>query len=1399
MSKYRFMNPYRLFLFFFLISRFLYSQETEMTVTYISTQNGLADNEVNSIIKDKTGFMWFGTNDGLSRYDGYNLKNYTPKNNFLYVLKLLQTDDGLIWCASTNGLYCFDPVNERFIRVKDSEGESTELILKNRVTGLVKGADNALWLSTNKGLYHISNISREQLQTGPIKIKIYQKENTSIPTNLLTSLHMDTTEDILWIGSSDAFLISFDLKTNKFTKISLVVNSNEKGAITNINTIFEKENALWIGTMGGGIVKLNKTSLALEVIQRKASGNSISHDDIYSIQSDNSGNLWAGTWNGIDRIALSNTSLNKAKIDNFNWDHPFFNERLENRISTLYWEKSGVMWIGTFGGGVVKISIRNSNFKRYNFDSRFEVNSFLEDKEGYLWISMYHGAIKNSLQKTGKAVDFTFNSFNKEKLQSGLGSNIILCSAMDANGTLWFGSNQSSLYRKEAKSKRFYELKITPKNEPNWEGFVKALCIDLLGNFWIGTDNGLVYYDVKKETFQVIRASSKQKKTINNDHVRSVFQDSKGQLWVGTDYGLNKLVAHENGEFTFDSFNDAYISNEIFYNQEVWCIFEDSEFRLWIGYRGGLGEFDTLNGRIIIYNTHSGLPNNFVTCITEDTKGNLWIGTNSGISKFNKTSKEVKTYYIANNNRAAYKDSFGNLYFGNNKGFLSFHPKDIKKNSWIPPVIISDLKIDNTSIYLGDTINDQIIFNKALPFVKEIRLNHLNHNFALEFVALSYPFQAFNKYAYKLVGKQQEWTVVNARSRTVNFNDLEPGQYTFMVKGSNCDGVWSTIPTELKITILPVWWDTVWARIIFGFLFVASLFLVYYFRERRNQKKQWRTAAKLKLEHHLKIAKIEKRKEEELSEMKSKFFTNLSHEIRTPLTLIIAPLQDILNQKTVPLKIKVPLKVMDVNANRLLKLINQLLDFRKIERGKMALHINEGDIHVFTKAIFNTFKPFAKSKSIRYTYAGTKKPFLMWFDHRNLEIVIINLLSNAFKFTPIEGTVTVKVQRVEIEGVSFCRISIIDTGKGIALKHQKHLFDRFYQVPVNQQDYQNGTGIGLSIVKEVITLHKGTVTVTSTLGEGAKFELLIPVNKKEYPAKYMDVLPEKSVLINEQTRKEEPVEAIEEVVEEPMLCAPSQSNGTILIVDDTEEILNYLKGVFKSKYHVLEASNGKIGLKLAKKHLPDLIISDVMMPVMSGVELCKILKESEKTSHIPIILLTAKASEHQKIEGLQLGADDYIIKPFDSVLLCAKVDSFIANRKKAKDFFKQKITLGPKAVTLDSQEVKFLKTAIDLIERDIMNPEFNVQVLAENLHMSQATLYRKTKAFTDLSITQFIRSIRLKRAAQIIVLNDYTISEVSNMVGFSDQGYFRKCFLKQFGVNPSVYAKRETQRSAEVD
>ncbi len=1366
--------------FIILFSFIIHGQESVFSVEYITIQNGLADNTINSIIKDNTGFMWFGTNNGISKFDGYNIQNFNPNNYFINVLDLLQTEDGLIWCPSSNGLYCFDPKTEQFISLSNNKG--SKKIIEGKINSICKGKNQSLWIASSQGLWHLSQIDKESLRNNTFNSTHYDTTNSTIPSSILTSVLHDSKKPLLWIGSWDQFLFNFNTDTREFNKIPIKIHNYNHKKITTINTLYSQDSTLWIGTIQGGLVKMNTSNYTYEIIEHQKT-QQLSHNDIYGIQSDFYGNLWVGTWNGIDHIHKKSNARDPYKIEHYNRDHPFFNEKLENRISTLYWDDGGTIWIGTFGGGVVKIDFSNNKYKRYKFDSRYEINSFTEDKDGFLWISMYHGGIKKSNEKISKNTLYTFKNFTKKQSNSGLTTDIILCAAKDNKENIWFGTDESTLYKKDKNGEGFSVHKIAPINQPTWKEPIKALHIDNEGVFWIGTDKGLLRYDKKKGDIQRIPQVDQKNNHIETNYIKCITQDSEKTIWVGTCFGIQKVI-NINNHYFLQSFDDISISSEVLINKEVWTIYEDNKQNLWIGYRGGLGHYDRKNNNFTIHNIRDGLANNFVSCIIEDNENNLWLGTASGISKFNLTSKKFENLYIANNNRAAFKDNFGNLYFGNNNGFVTFNPKNIKRNKNVPAVIISDLIINNRSVSVNTVTNGQVILNKTIPYTSSIRLEHLNESFALEFNSLSFPFKEFNKYAYKLEGLDVNWTEVNSRSRIVSFHNLAAGDYTFLVKAANSEGIWNTKATKLHIKIVPAWWDTWWAKLLLIITITFLLLAIYYIRIRRIYVIEHQNSERIKLEHTLKTAKFEKNKETELSEIKSKFFTNLSHEIRTPLTLILTPLHDLIQSDSLTNKIKEQLKPIEKNAFKLLKLVNQLMDFRKIISNRMQLQISEIDIDIFVKEIFDSFIPLAKQQNIRYNYINTQGSFKMWFDRTNMEIVITNLIQNAFKFSPTNSEITIKIDVFSIDNC--CKISVKDTGKGISKKDQLHLFERYYQASKSTDVHFKGSGIGLSLVKEIIDLHNGKITIDSTYGKGAAFQVTLPIRKEQYPSAQILKLPEEisKKIYTDFTTSQPQIDFIKK-----------ENNKHILLVEDNPEILLFLKKIFQESYQISEATNGIEALNIIEIKHPDLIICDLMMPVMDGVTLCQKLKKELKTSYIPIILLTANTNEIKKIEALASGVDAYITKPFETQVLKAKVENCIENRKRLKNFFSKKITLEPHNIEIKSSEEIFLLKTIKLIENNLTSNTFNVKILAEKLNMSQATLYRKVKMFTDLSITQFIKSIRLKRAAQLLKLQKYSISEISNMVGFSDIAYFRKIFFNQFDMNPSVYAKKHSPPS----
>ncbi|TLX71946.1 response regulator [Labilibacter sediminis] len=1371
------------FIILILISSFtIKGSQYEISAEYITIQQGLSDNNVNVILKDQMGFIWFGTNDGLNRFDGFTVKQFKPTQDIINILAMHQSPDGHIWIGTTDGLYVFDPKIEKFVlHLKQGPNETISL-LSSRITGVVGNLNDGIYISSANGLgilkFKYGRINPEEI-TLEWKLKEDLKEG-SLPHNQLMCITSDN-NGTYWLGTNGNLIIQYDSGNNSFYPYKIDTHKHSTSHFY-LSAIYNKGDKLIIASIGGGIIAFDKSTHTTRSITYKPNdASSLNHPDVYAVQYDNHGEMWAGTWHGLSH---NTNTFTAPAFHHYNWEHPLFYEKLENRIISMLYDSSGVLWLGTHGGGAVKINLEDRFFKRIHLNSRYEVKGFSMDASKHLYLATYHGGFIKTRESIKSGAPYNLISYTpSEKGNRYIPSDIILSTTTDERGNVWFGTIESSLIKYNPVTEKTTVIQVKPKQIKDWKGRIRALHIDSRGRFWLGTTNGLIYYDRNANTFYLTKGSPQRKYSLFNNSIRAILEDSKGSLWVGTNRGLNKLIYHQVDSFRFNQFNDLYTSPGVLDQKEVWALHEMPDGKLWIGYRGGLGYFDELKGSIHFLNKRNGLCHNFVTCLADNGNNDLWIGTNSGISKLDTRTLTFSNYFIANNNRASFRDHKGYLYFGNHKGFLYFHPDSIILDSYLSPVVITGIRLRNKNVEVNENIKGKVILTQAAPYTSAIELNYPHNSFTIEYNGLSYLLQHNNQFMYQLENYDNEWVTVDGSQRSVTYNNIPAGEYVFKVKSANKDGVWNPDVTSLVITIYPPWFKTWWAKILYVVILFALIGSIFRIRIKQIYKKQTQENLRKDLEYQLAISKIEKEKQQEVNDMKSRFFMNISHELRTPLTLIMAPIQELMDINDLPEKIKNRLTRVNKNAIQLYRLISQLLDLRKSETGQMHLQANQKDIVKFTRSIMVSFEHYAQTRKIDLRFESEPTSLLLWFDMPKLETILTNLLSNAIKFTPAKGTIQLTVSK-DINQ-NRCIVSVKDSGTGIPVKEQEHIFERFYQGSTSSSSSLFGSGIGLALVKDLVELHKGEITVHSAKGKGATFKVSLPLGKSHLSKD--DFAPEQ---VSEHKTDSSIITSLDMQADQKEKKQHPAKDQQILIVEDNIEIRHYIRSIFKEDYKVIEANNGQEGFKMAEKHNPSLIISDIMMPVMDGIELCTAIKKDEETCHIPVILLTAKITDQEQLSGLETGADDYITKPFNPTILKLKVDNLLATRHRLRSYYSNKVTLTPTNLELEPKDEKFIREAIELVEKNLLNPLFNAKMLAENLNMSQPTLYRRIKTFTGDNIAEFIRSIRLKRAAQIVSSGQYNIAEVADMVGFSDASYFRKCFTKQFGVTPSKYKKK---------
>jgi signal transduction histidine kinase/DNA-binding response OmpR family regulator/streptogramin lyase len=1064
---------------------------------------------------------------------------------------------------------------------------------------------------------------------------------------------------------------------------------------------------------------------------------------IFSMEEDKHGNLWVGTMG--KGLAIINKERTKVSFYKKNLSDP--NSISNDDIAFIYRDNTDIFWLGGFGGGINKYDDAVNKFQNYQDYYSDNLTSLIEDRNGNVWfvngskgVSRYHPST-NSFK----------NFMNKNFWQYSI--------CEDSYGNIWTTNPHVGL-SKFSRDKQAFLLEIRFP----------------AGYILISGPDGKIYCSTMGQGLKAINPLTKEIEDIPSGKTFSSFSSfctGNNKIWIGGNKGML-------GEFDFITRKIAghqleYKGEKI--SQRIISVLEDKKGNIWVAPSGrGLYLVDNDTKKCIkVYDESTGMPNNDLVTLLEDHNGNIWASTNNGLCVLDPVTEKIKTYTTRDglvnnefNSFVAFKNKNGRLYFGGMEGFNYFYPEQLKENKAIPPVVLTDFQIFNKSVPVGGPKDPTSYFlETGIDQVKSIELSYDQNVFSFEFAALNFSLQEKNKFAYRMEGFDKDWIYTDSK-RTATYTNLNPGKYRFKVKASNNDGVWNEKGTSLQVIINPPFWRTWWAYLTYPFI---GAFMIYGTWKHFTNKQ--------KLQNELNLKALESQKLQEIDEIKTRFYTNVSHEFRTPLTLILGPLETALSLSAFKgeNEIKSNLELVNRNAQRLLALINQLMDFSKLESGNMKLDLEEADLIPFLRTCTLSFSSLAVSKGIELAFVTTAEQLITLFDKDKLEKILNNLLSNALKFTRQGGSVSVFVDSTENELL----LQVTDDGIGIPEDQVGEIFNRFYQVNNSSKTF-DGTGIGLALLKELVSFHNGTINVKSNAGSGTVFTLRFPIQIKELKKTANSeklTFREGVILAREKEAEWTESHFLNGDVEE------EENKSIILVVEDNPEIRAYVVSAFGKEFIILEAENGEKGLAVAEKNIPDLIITDIMMPVMDGQELCRLLKTNEKTSHIPVILLTAKASQESKLEGFETGADDYITKPFYLKELQVRVKNLIEQREKLRKRFTREVKLQPKEIAITSADENFLNRCISVIEQHMSDPDFSVDAFGKEVGMSRSQLHRKLKALTDQSTSEFIRNIRLKRAAELIKNKFGNTAEVSYEVGFNSVSYFIKCFKEVYGKTPT--------------
>lgn len=1355
-------------------------QPVDIRFSRLDINNGLSQNHVNCIYKDTRGFIWIGTMSGLNRFDGHTFKIYkhsttdstSISDNF--VTSILQGADGKLWIGTRNGYNIFDPRTETFHHHLPADLQNSPLKLNQIVSAFCDAKKNLWFITDTIGIIWYRPLEKKWTHIVP-----RETDSGSLASNAVTSMTQDSKGNY-WFINRQGILEQMNPKTLSVQKRINIYNGYKKE-----NYFYylyaDSDDEIWI--YADAPMDLLCYSPANNTLRKYVQGNTNRHLNnslIRGIIEQSPGYIWIGTDHGGINI------LNK-KNNTFRYvlNHPDRENSLsENVVTSMYKDNQGIIWVGTFKKGLNYYHPDLIKFRHYKHEPSNptsigydDINCFAEDKNGNIWIGTNGGGLYYFDRRTERFRHYIHNPTDRNSLSS----NVIVKLYVDKNNVLWIGSYFGGLSKFDGKRFTHYQHRSDDPHSLS-DNKVWDIFVDSKGYFWVATlGGGLELFDPQREQFSHFR--SNMRNSVSSDYVLCITEDKNNNLWIATAVGLNKfdIINRRFEYFYHDASQPQSLSNN-----NVICVLVDNRGLIWAGTREGLNVMEPQSRQFRRLYSNDGLADNIIQTLAEDNFGNIWVGTPSGLTrvsvKMDENSQILFTFQNYDksdglqgkefNEKACLKLSTGEILFGGTNGFNLFDPAKIRTNPNIPPVVFTNLQIFNQNVEVNKPFNRRAILTSSISETQKIVLKYRENVFSIEFAALNYLHPEKNQYQYILEGFNDRWLRPDPGQHKVTYTNLDPGRYVLRVIASNDDGIWNHTGAALEIEILPPFYRSRWAILLYC-IFLAGLLLL--------ARKILLDRARMRF--NIENARRESQRLHELDMMKIKFFTNISHEFRTPLTLIISPLDKILkNLKDGELKSQ--LTLVHRNAQRLLRLVNQLLDIRRMEVKEFKLHPQYADIVAFVKEISHSFSDIAESQHIQYSFHSNVATLFMYFDTDKVDKILYNLLSNAFKFTPQGGQIQVELKyqkNASNENRGNVEISVKDSGIGIPRDKHEKIFEQFFQHELPGNVINQGSGVGLALVKEFVKLHQGTVRVESEPDKGSCFIVTLPV------------ITEVSV---ETDLIEENI-ATAGIDQSDENTSRQHKSVSVLIIEDNHDLRFYLKDNLRHRYTVYEASDGTEGYKKVLSLFPDLVISDIVLPGMDGIEICRKIKTDRRTSHIPVILLTAHTTTDQKISGFEAGADDYITKPFTYEILESRIRNLIRQRDALRKSFQNQIEIEPSAVEVVSLDKKFIQKAIEIVEKNIDNTEFSVEELSHELNMSRVNLYKKLLSLTGKTPIEFIRIIRLKRAAQLLRGSQLTISEIAYKVGFNNPKYFTKYFKEEFGVLPSVYAQQESDSKKE--
>jgi signal transduction histidine kinase/ligand-binding sensor domain-containing protein/DNA-binding response OmpR family regulator len=1342
-------QKYHLLLLFCMLLNRSHAQQPLHEFSTLNIHHGLSNNQVNCIYKDARGFLWFGTMGGLNRYDGSNFRHFrhsiadSLSLSDDYIMGLFAAPGKRMYVKTRNGDNLYDPVLEQFTPAPvwlKSLG-----LPQAGVTSILPAGDTCWVAYADSGLYRIlagnkvarvplrnprraqiADIRRENAQHMMLLYKDGRLERLDIRTGrtlmetdifcqyvtkppLSLQLFIDAEHDLwLYMPSSDFGAMYYNPRngtTRLLSRRNMVLNNDI------VNSIIQDEHGrIWIGTDHGGVNVVNKKDFtATTITSRIEDTKSIAENAIYALYKDDQGIIWCGTY----KRGVSYYAENKMKFRLYEHKHGIAGSLPYNDVNCFAEDAKGNIWIGTNGGGLIYFDRKAHTFKQFkhnpaddNSISNDVIVSLYVDRYDNLWIGYYFGGM--DYYNHQRFAHYRHNPQDPNSL---------------ANKTVW------KIYR------------------------------DRRNTFWIGTlGGGLDRFDPGNGIFY--HNNAEQPNSVHSNYITAFAETPGGDLWISTAYGIDVLDKSK-GIFVHLMHSTHQLSND-----NVSSLLCDSRGHMWAGTREGLSLFDPATRTFRTFRTEHGLPDDNIISILEDRQGYIWVSTSRGLSKISLEEGEDGVRIKCRNYddddglqgkvfnvNAALNLRSGEMIFGGADGFNIFRPEEIRQHHTRPALVFTSLQLFNKTVGVNEKFRNHIVLPAALPETKKLELRYNENDFSIDFASLNFVHSGKNRYTYFLEGFNKEWMVTDGRSRRITYTNINPGEYTLHLKAAEEDRQWNSEGISLKIRILPPFWKTPWAYALY---IVMAIALLYFSRKMVIRRAHRRFA--------LQQERKEAQRLHDLDMMKIKLLTNVSHEFRTPVSLILSPIEDMIRKSGNPEE-KQQFQLIRRNARRLLNLVNQLMDFRKMEMQELKPVPVKGELMGFLEEVAQSFSDLAERKGVEFTYTANTSQLQVLFDHDKIERILFNLLSNAFKFTPQGGKVAVTADVMLEPELATLELKVKDSGIGMPAEQLEKIFERFFQSDQPGQYVNQGSGIGLAITREFVKLNNGTITVESEPDKGTCFTVRLPFTPAGQVEETKPAQPQKVFLSNGKKR--------------------NKKKQTILLVEDNDDFRFYLKDNLKEHYNIIEAQDGAAGWQQALAQLPDLVVSDITMPVMDGVELCRKIAGDARTRHIPVILLTALAAEEQQLKGLETGAADYLIKPFNFEIMLSRVRNLLTRQAPVQLVIPQKEPEGANGLSGDE---KFMQRALEIVEKHLSDPGFSVEVLSRELCMNRVSVYKRIFALTGHPPIEFIRTVRLQRAAMLLTKTEMNITEVAYEVGFNNPKYFARYFKMEYHMLPSAYA-----------